>query len=54
MLVSHPHNICNQAGFRDIATKSGNPGHNWDIRQRSGASCRALDDLFTYTVKTPV
>lgn len=32
MLVPHPYMYqCNRAGFRDSATKSGNPRHDWDI-----------------------
>ena len=35
MLVPHLH-LCNQAGFRDNAAKSGKPGHNRDIGPKSG------------------
>ena len=32
-----PHlHLCNRAGFRDNAAKSGKPGHNRDIGPKSG------------------
>ena len=32
-----PHlHLCNRAGFRDNAAKSGKPGHNWDIGPKTG------------------
>ena len=35
MFVSYLH-LCNRAGFRDNAAKSGKPGHNRDIGPKTG------------------
>ena len=38
MLEPHPH-LYNRAVFRDIATKSGNPGQSRDIRRAKFRDC---------------
>ena len=46
MLVPHL-NLCNWAGFRDSAAKSGKPGHNRDIGTNSGTVPAKLGHLAT-------
>ena len=46
MLVPHLH-LCNRAGFRDNAAKSGKPGHNRDIGPKTGTVPAKLGHLAT-------